>query len=372
LRILVIGATGFVGSHVARALVRAGHRVTGFARHSSSRDLVADLELEWRIGDLEDSASLHAGVRGHDAVVLCAGELSLSGDHDDRLYRVNVVGARNVVSACLDERVGRLLYDGTAGIYAGSREATPTNELGFHGHERYTSFHVVAMALAEAEILRGVARGLDAVLLHPTLVVGADDRQLHSSWLILGAARARVGLCPDGGINLVAVEDVARAHVLALEKGRSGSVYLIGGENLTNRELFGMLAEVVGNEAPIVTVGARTFEALGTLAGAVMRFLPRNEGDVLRLNGALARAATRYWFVDTSRARAELGWTTSPVRPALERQAEWLRSKGLLSRRDPGRSAAAGMAVGPSVEGKSNFVPAQSLYSLRTFWGTAQ
>jgi dihydroflavonol-4-reductase len=321
-RVLVIGATGFVGSHVARALVCAGHAVTGFMRRTSSRELVADLDLSFAVGDVANVGSLRAAVRGHDAVVFCAGALSLTDRHAPELHATNVIGARNVVAACLAEDVGRLVYDGTAGIYAGSSHKTPADERGHPSADRYTSYHVTAMALAESEVLRGVARGLDAVLLHPTLVVGEGDRSLHSSWLLLGAARARIGVCPPGGVNLVAVEDVARAHVLALERAPRGAIYLLGGEDFENRALFELLGEIVGNDAPIVGVGAPVFHALGALAGAV----GRGRGAI-DLSLPLARAATLYWFVDASRARSELGWQPSPVRPALERQLAWLRSR---------------------------------------------
>lgn len=335
MHVLVIGATGFVGSHVARALRRAGHVVTGLARPTSSRALVADLDLPFRIGDLTDEASLRAAVRGHDAVVHCAGAFSLTKSDDDELYRTNVIGTRNVVSACLAEGVGRLLYDGTAGVYAGSDRPEPIDERGFPSRDRYTSYHVHAMALAESEVLRGVARGLDAVLLHPTLVVGPGDRAFHSSWLLLGAARARLGLCPPGGVNLVDVDDVARAHVLALERAPAGAVYLLGGENFENRALFELLAELVENDGPIFAVAPRVFHAIGALAELTSRLRNRDADDPLDLNLALARAATLYWFVDTSRARTELGWTPSPVRPALERQLAWLRSSAALPEARP-------------------------------------
>jgi len=322
-----MGATGFVGSHVVRALLAAGHEVSGWKRVTSSLELLRGIELPWYEGDLADRDSIRCAVAGKDAVVLTTGFLSLWPRARDQLYRVNVLGARHVAEACLEAGV-RLLWDGSAGIYAGSTQIDPVDERGVPSPARYDSFHVVSMALAEAEILRAVARGLDAVLLHPTLVVGPGDRSFHSSWLLLAAAHGGVTLCPSGGLNLVAVSDLARAHVLALEKAKKGSVYLLGGPNLTNRALIDLLQEVTGTHGKVVTCSRLPFRALGAVAHVLGVVRGRDRLDRIDLNAALAHAATLYWFVDSRRAEADLGWRAGPVRPALEAQLVWLQGLG--------------------------------------------
>ena len=325
----MIGATGFVGSHVTRALLEAGHEVTGFKRSTSSLELLRGIELPWFEGDLLDADSIRCAIPGHDAVFLCAGTLSIWPAQRDRLYATNVLGARNVARACLEARV-RLVADGSAGIYAGSPRLEPVDENGSAHAERYESFHVTSMALAEAEILRAVADGLDAVLLHPTLVVGAGDIHFHSSWLLRGAARARVELAPPGGVNLVSASCVARAHLLALDKARKGARYLLGGENLANHALVALLLDVLGEERHVYRISRGPFRALGAVSHALAVASGRSKRDRVDLNADLARAATLYWFVDSKKAEDELGWKAAPVRKALEEQAEWLRRRGAL------------------------------------------
>jgi dihydroflavonol-4-reductase len=331
LRVLVVGASGFVGSHVVRALLDAGHEVTGFKRSTTSLELLRGIELPWHEGDVLDADSLRVAVAGHDAVIACSGALSLWGHARERLYATNVLGARNIARACLEAKV-KLVIDGSAGVYAGSPRIEVADERGVASAERYSFFHVTTMALAEAEILRAVVLGLDATILHPTLVVGAGDRSFHSSWLLLGLARSRFGIAPPGGMNMVSVEDVARAHLLALEKApRKGSVYLLGSENLTNRAAIDLLQELMGSNKRVLTVPAGPFRALGAVAHAIAVATGRSQLDRLDLNSELARAATLYWFVDSSKAEKELGWKPGPVRPALDAQIAWLEKRGLLN-----------------------------------------
>jgi len=328
-RVLVIGATGFVGSHVTRALLEAGHEVTGFKRSTSSLELLRGIELPWFEGDVQDADSVRLAVAGHEAVFHCAGTLSLWPEARERLHAVNVLGTRNVARACL-ETGARLVATGSAGVYSGSPRLEPVDETGSKSAERWRSFHVTSMALAEAEVLRAVAAGLDARILHPSLVVGAGDRSFHSSWLLLGIARARFGLVPPGGMNLVPVTDVARAHLLALEKAKKGSIYLVGGENLSNRAVYDLVLELLREHKTLVPVPRGPFRALGAVSEALARATGRNKLDRLDLNNELAWAATLYWYIDSTKAATELGWRAGSARKALEEQIEWLRHRGIL------------------------------------------
>jgi nucleoside-diphosphate-sugar epimerase len=326
-RVLVLGASGFLGSHVVRELIAAGHRVEAFRRETSQLDNLRGLELPWWTGDLLDHASLRRAIEGKDAVVHAAGLLSLRPDARERLHETNVLGTRNVARACLEAGV-RLVWNGSAAVYAGSSRMEPADETGVARGERHEIFWATSMALAEAEVLRAVALGLDAVILHPALLVGPGDRRFHSSWLLAGRSLLKLELCPPGGMSLLGAEDAARANVLALAHARKGSIFLLGGENLTNRALLELCSEVTGSGAAIVSVPRTGYRALGELA-RVLELLPlRGAGNGVDFGSALARAATLYWFVSSKKAADELGWRARPVRPALEAQLAWLRGRG--------------------------------------------
>jgi dihydroflavonol-4-reductase len=331
-KVLVLGGTGFLGHHTVRAFLEAGHEVAVMVRERSPRELLDGMDVEFVLGDLKDAASLERAFRGRDWVVHQAGVLSLWDKQREDLFHVNVLGTRRVVEACLSTGVKRLIYAGSVGIYAGSPDPLPVDERGAPNTARFHSFHVTAMCLAEAEVYRGIAAGLDAVLLHPSLCLGTGDRSFHSSWAVIGLACLRLPVVPTGGINVVAVEDVARTHVAAAERAPSGSSYLVGGENLTNEAWTTLLHEVLElpSGLPTLRIGGRAMRALGDAGEWFAKARGADKGTYVTLNHALGHAMSLYWWIDDGKAQAELGHQHSPVRPALERQVAWLGERGLL------------------------------------------
>jgi dihydroflavonol-4-reductase len=334
MKVLVLGGTGFVGVHTVRALIEAGHDVAVLSRPSSPRDVLGDMDVEWVLGDLRDADSLTAACRGREVVIHQAGVLSLWEKQRQTLYEVNVLGTRNVVEACLAAGVRRLVYTGSVGIYSGTKEPVFVTESSAPDVSRFHSFHIVSMCLAQSEVYRGAALGLETVLLHPTLCLGTGDRNFHSSWAIMGLACLRFPVVPPGGINVVDVVDVARTHVAAMETGTPGTSYLLGGENLTNEAWADILRDVLGlPNLPKVRMPGRGMRALGDVGEFLARVRGVDRGTYITLNHALGEAMSLFWFVDDQKAVDELGHAHSPIRPALERQIAWLGERGLL----PGR-----------------------------------
>jgi dihydroflavonol-4-reductase len=204
-KVLVLGGTGFLGSHVVRAFAEAGHEVACLVRPTSPRRELDGLEVEFISGDLDDQDSLTAAFKGRDLVVHTAGIMSQWERDQQALYDMNVLGTRRVVRACLRADVGRLVYTGSVGVYAGCREPIAVDEEGSPDTSRFHSFHITSMCLAEHEVAKGTAEGLAAVMLHPSLCFGTGDRQLHSSWLLVLLAFSRLALVPPGGLNAVNV-----------------------------------------------------------------------------------------------------------------------------------------------------------------------
>ena len=330
MKALVLGGTGFLGQHVVSAFHAAGWEVACGSRGRTPWPGHLPAAVGQVSLDLTDLPGLTRACRGFDVVAHTAGLMSLWERDREVLYRVNVLGTRNVVEACRAAAVGRLLYAGSVGIYGGTSTPQPVSERGAPTAERFHSFHTISMALAEREVLEGIARGLDAVRLHPTLCFGEGDRSQHSSWVLLGLAMGRLAVCPPGGINAADVMDVARAFPLAATRAPRGANYLLGGENLTNAAFLGVLREVLGVSSLRLDVGRASAGWLGRAVEGLTWAQGEDRGDYVTFNRNLASAMSLYWFVDDRRAERELGYSKTPVRPAIERQVAWLRAEGLL------------------------------------------
>lgn len=331
MKVCVLGGTGFLGSHVARAFHDAGHEVTVAARNPRRvTPALRDLDLRREAADVCQPDSLRRVVQGQDLVVHTAGVLSLWDTDRDLLYAVNVLGTRHVVEACLQAGVGRLIYDGSVGVYAGSASPEPVDERGAPNAERLRSFHVSSMSLAEAEVWKGLAQGLDAVLLHPALCLGEGDLNFHSSWALACLSLLGLSFSPPGGLNAVDVLDVAHTHLAAAERAPRGACYLLGGENLTNQAYLELLRDVLGVGGWNLPLSRRGIQGLGALFQGISHLTGEDRGNYITLNENLAHSMSLYWFVDDRKAREELGHGHSPIRAALERQLSWLRREGLL------------------------------------------
>ena len=286
MRVYVTGAGGFVGGHVARRLAESG------------------AEMRTGRADLLDPDALGRAVAGCDAVVHVAALYSYDASAAE-LERVNVVGTRNVVEACVRAGVGRLVHTSTAGTCgpvpgreATEEDAPPAYELGVP----YKRTKLAAERLV-LEAARGV---LDAVVVNPTTPVGEGDaKPTPTGRMVRGVATGRIrAFLHTAGLNVVDVRDVAEGHALALERGRRGERYLLGGENVTLEELFARIAGAAGRPAPRVRV-----PYAAARAAAVVRLANRDEVRLARLP---------MWF-SSAKASAELGYDPAPADDAIER-----------------------------------------------------
>ena len=319
---LVTGATGLVGSALTRLLVADGQRVRILRRESSSVDLLgpAAHRVEHVFGDVADPESLADAFRGVRHVYHVAGTL---GDgrpvRRDVLDRINVGGTRHVVDAALRAGVARLVH--TSSIAALGRPETPAeaplDETAEWARSRMNSPYAVSKHLAELEVQRGVAEGLDAVLVCPSLVFGPGRPDENTTQI---AARVRDGALPGvpaGGTNVVDVEDVAAGHLRAMERGRTGERYVLAGENLTWAAILGTLAEAFGVEVPRRAVSPRTALALGT-AAEVAAWLT---GRAPLLTRERARTMSAFYRYSARKAETELGCTFRPFAATAARIA---------------------------------------------------
>lgn len=334
-RVFLTGASGFIGGHVLRALLAGGYEVRALARDGEAASRVGDAEVI--LGDLGHPGALVRSMAGCDGLIHCAALYSFAPRDRAALRAVNVDGTAGLLAAARLAGVERAVVTGSAGTVGPAGEDHLPDERDHAADQARSAYH---RSKHEQERAALAAR-VPAVLVLPTSTVGPGDRKpTPTGQMIVEFARGRVFAAPPprGGLNLVAVEDVARAHLLALERGRPRTRYLVGGENLSLDRVWQLLAEVTGRRPP----GWRIPYPVALWAGSAdelrCRLSPRARPRV-PLEGV--RMSTQMMHVDCTRARVDLGLEPGSVRDALARAVSWYREHGYLSARSPAHHAPA-------------------------------
>jgi dihydroflavonol-4-reductase len=327
---LVTGATGFVGSAVARVLADRGHQLRLLVRPNSDRRNLSGLEAEVVVGDLTDSASLDAAAAGCRYVVHVAADYRLWVPDPQAMLRANVDGAVAMMRAAARAGAERIVHTssvaalGQIGDGTPADEETPTNEADFVGIYKRSKF------LAEKAVLDlARAEGLPIVVVNPAAPVGPRDiKPTPTGKMILDAAAGRVPVYIDTGLNIVHVDDVALGHALALEKGRVGERYVLGGENMLLKDILGLVADVVHGRPPMI----RLPEAVVWPIALVMEKLAPVLGVAPMMTRDHLKMARKKMFYASTKAESELGYQPRPVRLAVEDAVAWFRANGMLRR----------------------------------------
>ncbi|HEX9898852.1 MAG TPA: hopanoid-associated sugar epimerase [Candidatus Methylomirabilis sp.] len=323
---VVTGGTGFVGSAVVRRLAAGGHRVRALARPGSDRRLLADLPVEIADGDLTDPISLRRILHGCGWLFHVAAFYSLWARDRRQFYDINVEGTRRILRAAADAGATRVVYTSTVGVLgiptngSAGTEETPASLQDMVGDYKRSKF------LAE-EVARDFARqGLPVVIVNPSTPVGAGDiKPTPTGQMIVDFLRGRMWAYLETGLNVVDVEDVAAGHLLAAERGTIGKRYILGGKNLTLREIFEVLGRLTGIRPPRVKVSAGMILPLAWVSEWVADHLT---GRPPLIAVDAVRMARKTMFFDGGKAIRELGLPQSPIEDALARAVRWFRERG--------------------------------------------
>lgn len=322
---LVTGATGFVGSHVARQLVAAGESVRALARPNSRRQTLEGAAVEWTEGDLRDEASLDRALRGVQRVYHVAADYRLWAKRPQEIYENNVTGTKNLLAAAVRARVERFIYTSTVATIAVPRGAILPDERNRASAEEMVGHYKKSKLLAEQEALRAAHEGLPVVIVNPTTPVGPGDwKPTPTGRIIVDFLLGRMPAYIDTGLNFVAVEDVARGHLLAGQQGKIGERYLLGGENMTFKDLLDELERITGQAAPARKIP----HGVALLAAYADAVFSRATGRAPRIPVEGVRIARHKMFVSDAKARKELGYDSTPVEDALERAVIWYQENG--------------------------------------------
>jgi dihydroflavonol-4-reductase len=324
---LVTGATGFVGSAVVRALLARGRRVRVLARPNSDRRNLAGLAVEIAEGAMEDPRSLACAVAGCRYVYHVAADYRIWVPDPAPMFRANVDGTRDLLTAALDAGAERVVYTSsvaTLGLVAGGSadEETPSNIDDMIGPYKRSKFAAEEVA---RELVR--ERGLPVVIVNPSTPVGPGDiKPTPTGRLIVEAARGQMPAFVDTGLNIVHVDDVAEGHLAAAEKGRIGERYILGGENMALAEILAEVAQAVGRRPPWLRVPHGVLFPVAIGAELAARVTGRD--PFVTLDGV--RMSRKKMYFTSEKASHELAYSPRPARQAIADAVTWFEANGYL------------------------------------------
>ena len=329
MKAFVTGATGFVGSHVARYLAGQGAELRLLVRPTSLTANLEGIAGERVMGDLRDPGSLRKAMSGCDVVFHVAADYRLWTRDPGEMYRSNVEGTRNIIQLAQQTGVRRVIYTssvatmGFTGNGGLADESSPVALSDMIGHYKRSKFQAEQVALQAG---RG---GAGVVVVNPTTPVGERDiKPTPTGRIIVDFLKRKFPAYVDTGLNLVDVAEVARGHVAALEKGKSGERYILGGENLTLKQILDKLAAITGLPSPKLKLPYAVALATGVLDTAVTGLLLRREP---RVTVDAVRMGRKKMFVSSARAERDLGWRIVPVDDALRRAVDWFRERSYVA-----------------------------------------
>jgi dihydroflavonol-4-reductase len=325
-RVFITGATGFVGGHVARSYAAEGASLRLLTRQTSRLDSLADIDAEMVTGDLREPEKLRSALIGCDALVHVAADYRLWVRDPDQMYAANVVGTRELLKLACEVGVQRVVYTSSVATMGFKSDGTivdeesPVSLAEMIGHYKRSKF------LGELEAIKAAKAGQHVMILNPTTPIGpGDSKPTPTGRIIVDFLNKNFPAYVDTGLNLVDVAEVARMHVVALERGAPGERYILGGENLTLKQILDRMSAITGLPSPTMKVPHAVAMAFAFFDE---NFTGKLRGKEPRATVEAVRMGKKMMFASSAKAERELGFQVVPIYNALRAAIEWFVSHG--------------------------------------------
>lgn len=328
MKVLVTGATGFIGSSVLRRLAHEGYETVALVRPQSNLEAISDFvdNVQLRYGDVTDEESVANAMKGVKQVYHCAGVARIGPGRDDMLYKVNVEGTRNVLQKAMTNDVERVVFTSSVSAVGITGSKKPATEDQQWNLDKLNVTYFKTKHLAEQEVTKAVKQGLDCVTVNPSYVFGPGDINFNAGRLIRDLYYRKIPFYPIGGVCVVDIDVVVDGHLAAMKKGRMGERYILGGENITYKTVFDTICNIVG--APKVN--------LPMLPALVKLFIKMTENArklkkvSALINQEILASSSKYLYYDSSKARHELGLGQKTFEESIRNTFQWYKSLRML------------------------------------------
>jgi dihydroflavonol-4-reductase len=329
MKTLVTGATGFIGSSLVRELLKDGLQVKVLVRKNSDTRNIDGLDVERAYGDIRDKESVKSALKGCDIFYQTAALYAFWAPDSKVFYDINVEGTKIALSAALEQGMEKAVYTSTiaaVGYYGADNPANEDVEFNlWDTGDHYTR----SKYLGEVEAKKFCEKGLPLVILNPAVVIGVRDiKPTPSGKMIIDVVNRKMPGYIDGGLNLVDVEDVARGHILAAQKGRIGERYILGNENLPIKDYLELIGEIAGVKPP----GRKIPYSLAIMLGYGYQFLSSITRKPPVLTAPMVRSGSKYVYFNCSKAVRELGLSQTPIKTTVEKAVSWFKENGYIKR----------------------------------------
>jgi dihydroflavonol-4-reductase len=322
--VLLTGANGFLGGHLCRELLRRGYAVRAFVRPDSDRRVLDDLSLDVWLGDLRDVDNVRAATYGCDYVIHAGAATQVNPARSEEVVRTNIEGTAATLAAAVESHVKRFVFVGTANVFGFGSKKKPGNECLPYMGERYGLDYMDSKRAATELVMQAAHEDkLPVVLVHPTFMIGPLDYKITSNALMLAIYRGAVLGTPMGGKNYIHVSDVATATVNALTEGGIGESYILGNQNLSYREAFSLMADVMRVRPPKLPA----LVPISYLIGQFSDWKYKLTGKKALLNSAMVAVANDTHYFNAAKAVKELHLPQTPVRIAMEEAFTWFQQQ---------------------------------------------